>query len=152
MKLKARPLQRPGFFVWVGGIMNPKNRIAVNLPLTELWDDSGPLDFVRGRPLTADDIRDRLRTGAIQFVVAQSGQPLEWITAENCFTFWKAVVQSRVVPPDAVRIERPAAGQPAWPLNAATYRLEDYPDENAFHASEWVSAEGRVIVLLEMEH
>jgi hypothetical protein len=61
----------------VENTIEPSKRIVTTWPLKELWNQIGSLDYVRGQPLTAEAIRDRLRSGVVQFVIANSGHPLE---------------------------------------------------------------------------
>jgi hypothetical protein len=103
-------------------------RLATRLPLAELWDDAGPVAATRLRGLTTADIRELLRAGPVRFVVADVGHPLRWIPVGDRFRFWKEEVKPRV------------AKAPRW-------RLEDFPGEYCYSASEWTSAEGPPVVV-----
>jgi hypothetical protein len=58
----------------------PKN--SPKLPLGELWDESGPLQGGRVRHLDQDLIRELMRTGTVQFIVAD-GMKLNWIATRK---------------------------------------------------------------------
>ncbi|MBA3425074.1 MAG: hypothetical protein ACR2HO_02435 [Rubrobacteraceae bacterium] len=89
----------------------------------------------RGRDLDESAIADLLRQSRVDFVVADPGLPLRWIPAEECFVFWKSEVKTRVADPAVKR-----------------HRLENYPDEYFYFASEWQPFEDRPVVLLEANH
>jgi len=113
--------------------MRAADRIITTLPLAELFDERGPVAAVRGRDLTADDIRDLLRAGPLRFVVANCGSRPVWVAESERFAFWKTEVQPHLS--DA---------------NAAS--PDDFPGCYFYFASEWVAASGSPIVLLEMHH
>lgn len=71
----------------------------------------------------------------VEFYVADVGEPLLRIDVTKCYDFWKSEVVSHVV-------EEPDAG----------FRLEDFPDEYAYIASEWSGEIQTPIVLLERHH
>jgi hypothetical protein len=108
-------------------------RVVTRLPLADLWDDAGSVRAAAVRDLTADDIRGLLRDGPVRFVVADLGAPLRWVSAAECFPFWKAEVRSRVA-------------------NPAGADLQEYPGGWCFFASEWGPVEGPPIVLLAVAH
>jgi hypothetical protein len=77
--------------------VDPRLRRVTQLPVTELWDDSGvrPGRVVR-EDLTEDDIRELLRLGPVQFVeVAMSERPT-WVPMDQRFEFWKDQLQPRL--------------------------------------------------------
>jgi hypothetical protein len=43
----------------------------------------------RAQALIADEITELLRHGSVEFVIADVGQPLRWVTPSDCFQFWK---------------------------------------------------------------
>jgi hypothetical protein len=88
---------------------------------------------VRERDLTEAEIRDLLRAGAVQFVVRDPGLPAATIPLEECFAFWKREVQPRII-------------------EAEAFRLEDFPGQYAFAASEWRQAGCVPIVVLDRRH
>jgi hypothetical protein len=114
--------------------MNPRDRIVTALPVQVLWTDEGDLSATRGRRLDGDAIRELLRRGPVRFVVASPGGPLRWVPLPEGFTFWKADVAPHLAVHDQIC-------------------LEDFPDEVAYVASEWL-ADGSEppIVLLEVHH
>ena len=92
-------------------------------------------DRPRIRMLNRSDIAELLRTGAVEFVVADVGESLRWIDAHGCFDFWKSEVKSHLIE-DGSRID-----------------LDKYPDGYCYAATEWEDKEsGSSIVLLERHH
>ncbi len=108
-------------------------RVLPQLLLPELWDDAGPLAATPVRDLTAFDIRTLLQAGSVWFVVANIASPLRWVSVGECFRFWKAEVQSRVADPGGAR-------------------LEDFPGEYCYFASEWAEEDGPPVVLPAVAH
>ena len=77
-----------------------------------------------------------LSSGTVQFVVANIGSPLRWISVGDRFTFWKGEVKVRLVPADAEK-----------------FYLDDYPGEYCYVATEWTRSPSQsTIVLLECHH
>ena len=108
-------------------------RLAMQMPLNELWDDSGIVTSTKRRQLRRDEISDLLRVGKVRFVVANPGYPLEWIDPAECFEFWKLHVEHRLAEPEA-------------------FCLDDFPDGWCFVASEWSDEQQKAIVLLKKYH
>src|SRR6266550_983230 len=73
------------------GTLIPDQRIVVKMPLTELWDDGGTLTGDRVRNLDQTDLVELLRTGPVQFLVADPGLKLRWVPTPRQFEFWKTV-------------------------------------------------------------
>ena len=71
--------------------MRPDQRIVTKMPLTELWDDGGTLAGERVRNLDQADLVDLLRSGPVQFLVADAGLKLRWIPTPQRCEFWKSV-------------------------------------------------------------
>jgi hypothetical protein len=114
--------------------MSPADRVVTVIPLQVLWTDDGELPAQRGRWLDRDAIRELLRKGPVRFVVANVGERLRWISLDDRFGFWKADVVAHLAETDRIR-------------------LDGFPDNMAYVASEWLSAEnGPPIVLLETRH
>ena len=116
-------------------MMRSEQRIVVRLPLIELWDAAGSLSVTRGRSVGRTQISELLRRGAVRFVLADVGRPPQWVSVEDCFRFWKEEVKPRLVEPTA----------------AERIRLEEYPGEYCFVATEW-GAETLPLVVLEIYH
>ncbi len=115
--------------------MDPSQRVVVKMPLSEIWDDHGPIVAHHKRYLRADDIKAMLRLSPVQFIVANVGDPLTVIPLDQCFTFWKSEVQDHLV------------ADPDGPI-----RLEKLPGEYAYLASEWSGGTSTPIVVLEKLH
>jgi hypothetical protein len=64
--------------------VDPKLRVVTRLPLQELWNDNGVIVARRTRELSADDVREALRTGA-RAAVANIGDPLRWLQGRELF-------------------------------------------------------------------
>ncbi len=111
--------------------MDSKHRVVLHIPVTELWKEDGQLLTCRVRGLGGNDVRELLRSGAPEFVVADVGLRLEWISGDRIFAFWKDEVMPRLV---QLPVERS--------------RIAD----RAYVASEWVTVGGTTVVLLEKYH
>src|SRR5215471_16158159 len=66
-------------------------RRVTKMPLTEIWDDQGSITGERIRYLDESTVRELVRSGAVQFVVADPGLKLDWIPIEMRFEFWNAI-------------------------------------------------------------
>jgi hypothetical protein len=113
--------------------MRPDQRIVTELPLTELWDETGALPGERIRQLDGNLIRGLMGTGQVQFIVADCGAKLNWIPMQERFEFWKAT--------------RPQVADAGRPIC-----LERFPNQIAYIASEWRGRSGEWLILLEMNH
>jgi hypothetical protein len=113
------------------------NRIVGQLPLTELWNEFGSLSIRRGRDVGRSEIVERLHSGPVQFVVADIGQPLNWVLKQDCHHFWKNELKPRLVEPELAR---------------SGYRLEDFPGEYCYVASEWGDDGPSPVIVLECSH
>jgi hypothetical protein len=111
--------------------VRPDQRIVTKLPLAELWDDHGTLTGGRVCALHQNNLVELLRLGPVQFVVADCGSNLEWIPMDERFAFWK-------------KIQRQFADlDPHQPI-----RLEQFPNQTAYTASQWRGRAGECVVLL----
>ena len=114
--------------------MDPSLRVITQLPLQELWRDDGFTTTTRLRWLAANDIREMLRAGTVQFVVADLAAKPLWVDRRDCYDFWKTEVKPHLAEGDRIV-------------------LEDFPDEYCYVASEWSNREGEPpIVVLEKHH
>ncbi|WP_065750169.1 hypothetical protein [Bradyrhizobium paxllaeri] len=114
--------------------MDMVQRIVTRTPLTELWNNDGLLDARRAKDLGEADIQ-RLLQGGSNFVVAEVGQPLRWISESDRFAFWKAEVKCRLIAPDA-----------------DGFHLEDYPGSYCYVAAMWECASRTPVIVLEKHH
>ncbi len=105
------------------------------IPLDRLWDDDRELHAVRDRLLSRPAITEMLRQYPVEFYVADIGQPLRRVDTRNCYEFWKSEVSAHLVDdPDSA------------------FRLDDFPGDYAYIASQWSSEIETPIVLLEKFH
>ena len=114
--------------------MKPELRHVSQLPLAELWNEHGVIPAERMRELGSSDIASMLRAGKVRFVVADIGHHLEWISADNCYRFWKSEVKRHLAQPEN------------------EIYLEDFPGEYCYFASEWQTDLAEPIVLLSKSH
>ena len=114
--------------------MDATLKIVTQIPLVELWRDDGFTTTSRERWLAADDIASLLRVGRIQFVVADVGTPLRWISLGDCYDFWKREVQPHLAAPESKT------------------SLDDFPGGYCYFASEWSSRDGAPIIVCERHH
>jgi len=70
----------------------------MEMPLTELWNDSGPVAGEPVRYLGVADIRALLRQGTEGVVATKR---LQWLRGIELFEWWKAEARPRLVPPEA---------------------------------------------------
>jgi hypothetical protein len=104
--------------------MDYRQRVVLQIPLQELWTERGPLQAVRQRRLSQPDLAVAFGSGPMlapaRLVVADVGLPLRWLDTAEVIPFWRKQAQGRIVDP-------------------ATngFRLEDFPGEFCFIASEW---------------
>ena len=108
--------------------MSANERVVTALPLTEIWDASGPIAARRGPRVGDVDIRAMLRgTRLVQFVVADAiGAPLRWVPLAEARAFWRFEVRPRIVLADAVRLE--AESYPGGYCYVATTWTREVPD------------------------
>jgi len=115
--------------------MDWTQRVVTRTPLTELWTDQGPLEAERLGSVDHDRVRLLLSEASLQFVVADPGLALQWIPPSGRFRFWKEEVRPRLV-------ESGAEG----------FRIEEFPGDYCFTASEWRLEDGHTVVLFERHH
>lgn len=113
--------------------MRPDQRIVTKLPLAELWDETGALPGERIRHLDESLIRGLMGIGQVQFIVADCGAKMNWISQQERFEFWKMVW--------------PQIADPMKPI-----QLDQFPNETAYTASEWLGRTGECLILLEKHH
>jgi hypothetical protein len=114
-------------------VMDARLRVVTRIPLEELWREDGFTTRARGRRLTVNDVRELLRTGTVQFVVADVGESLDWIPPSDRFTFWKQEVKRHLSAPDS------------------RAPLEEHLGHYCYFASEW-NGDTMPIILLEKHH
>ncbi|MCI5064358.1 hypothetical protein MRY87_01390 [bacterium] len=103
------------------------------LPLTELWNDDGPIISEPQRELVASEIKELLRAGTVQFVIARCGEKPQWIEGKDTFDFWKNEVQPR--------LSETNEAQP-----------EEFPGEYCYSATEWRALGDIPLIVLEVFH
>jgi hypothetical protein len=108
-------------------------RIVIDLPLRNLWDDAGPIAGQRGGPVDEEEIRTMLKAGTLRFVVADCGQPLHWEGIESCWAFWTREVRGNLCFGESIDLAR-------------------FPHGYCYTASEWHLATGERVVVLECHH
>jgi hypothetical protein len=105
--------------------------IVTKLPLDELTVDK--IAFERKRNLLPVEIEEFLKLNNVEFITADVGHPINKISNEAAFKFWKESKSNIVKDFDYIR-------------------LEDYPQEYAYLASEWISEAGNRLIVLEKYH
>lgn len=115
--------------------MNANLRIVMQIPMIELWDSSGNSIPAKQRVLRSSDIVALLRQGLVRFVVAECGEPLQWIPPLQSYDFWKSEVKPRIVESETETFDR-----------------ADFPGAYCYVASEWMDGQSLPLVLLEMYH
>jgi len=115
--------------------MIPSKLIVTRLPLDRLWDEDVDIPAQRERYLSRPLLHEMLRQCSVEFYVADIGSPLRRVDVAHCYEFWKSEAAKNIV-------DDPEAG----------FRLEDYPGQFAYIASEWSGEIHTPIVLLEKHH
>ena len=114
--------------------MDLKDRVVIQTPLTELWTAEQILEHKRRRNLQKEDIKAILKDKSIEFVFADVGQKLRWTEKNKCFDTWKREIEKHLIE-DNTKI-----------------RIDDYPDNYGYLASEWTKNDDSPVVLLEKIH
>jgi len=114
--------------------VDPRLRRVTRVPLSEVWDDSGPVSAIRIQRLGVDEVRELLRLEASGVLAGSDGR-LRWLSGVELFDWWKSEARSRLVAPDVERVF-----------------LEEFPDERCWIASEWRLADGTTAILFELWH
>ena len=114
--------------------MDNDKKIVTQIPMTNLWTDNENVFAKRERYLTADDIQKTLKKYPVEFVVANIGDKLKWISYDKSFDFWKAEIKPHLV--DDIN----------------NINLDNYLDNYAYVASEWTGEIETPIILLEKYH
>ena len=103
------------------------------MPLETIWTSEKELKSKRITHMTKDAIKELLKNGQVQFIVANCGDKLDWISPSQCFNFWKTEVQKHLATEDSIN-------------------LDIFPDNYAYSASEWTHDDPIPIILLEKYH
>lgn len=107
---------------------------VVKMPMDQLWTDAELLPAIRKENLITAQVRDLLRKGPIQFVIANCGDKLVWVPINTCYDFFKSELSTHLVDnPDYIY-------------------LDEYKGAYAYSASRWICPSFPVIVLLEKLH
>lgn len=109
-------------------------RVVTRLPLEELWGETGIVAASRLRWITGDQVRDLLRVGGVQFVMADVGVAMRWVPLGECYEFWKREVLPHLADPES-------------PVS-----LNEWPGGYFYFASEWSAVGGVPIVVCEKHH
>lgn len=114
--------------------MENEKKIVTQIPLTNLWTDAENVIAKREKYLTASDIQEFLKKYPVEFVVADVGQKLNWISYDKSFDFWKKELK------------------PHLANNINKIDLACFPGNYAYVASEWTGEIQTPIILLEKYH
>lgn len=114
--------------------MEKSKKIVMLIPLTKLWTDQEDIAAERGKYLTAENIKEILKKNPVEFVIADVGLKLNWISFDKSFDFWKSEVKQHL------------ANDPNF------INLDSFPENYAYVASEWVGEIQIPIILLEKYH
>ena len=114
--------------------MNISLKTVNELPLTKLWNEDGIIQIKRERNLKKNELTEMLKKYPVEFVIANIGEKLKWISVDKCFDSWKSDIKHRIVD------------------NFEKIDLENYPKEFAYIASEWKGQIQTPIILLEKYH
>ncbi len=113
--------------------MDLQERIVAKIPLEEIWNQSEIISKERLKYITDEDVRNLLKQDKVQFVVANVGFPLDWVSVDEHLDFFKSELKNRIAD------------------NEENY-LENFSGNYFYYASVWNSDSLISIVLLEMYH
>lgn len=102
--------------------------------MDSLWNDQEELAAKRKEYLGTEQIKELLRKGPIQFVIANVGDKLTWIDIANTYKIYKSRIKERLID-DLNHID-----------------LENFKDNIGYMASSWEINPGISIILLEVYH
>ncbi|QDU89446.1 hypothetical protein Pla175_28360 [Pirellulimonas nuda] len=112
------------------------NLVITALPLREVWNDENEtVATEREADLNEGEIRDLLRLGPVQFVVAETAAPPQWVPVAEAFDFWKSEI-------------RPHLADPA----EESFDLTAFPDEYCYLATRWQWDGTEPLVVLRTFH
>ena len=114
--------------------MDIDKKIVIQLPLTKLWTDKEYLFVKRDKYLSEENIRETLKKHPVEFVIADVGHKLKWISVDGSFDFWKTELKPHLV------------------NDRDNIQLDNFPDNYAYVASEWIGEIETPIILLEKYH
>ena len=114
--------------------MDNNKKIVTQFPLTNLWTDNEDIYAEREKHLTADNIQETLKNYPVEFVVADVGQKLKWISYDKSLDFWKSEVKQHLA------------------NDITNIKLDNFPGNYAYIASEWIGEIQTPIILLEKHH
>jgi len=114
--------------------MNFSDKIVTAMPLVNIWTTNNELKSQRVAYLTKDDIKNILKQGPVNFIVADVGHKLIWIDPSQCYDFWKSEVQIHVA------------------TDLRNIYLDNFVDNYAYVASKWNADDPTPIILLEKRH
>lgn len=114
--------------------MEITKKIVTEIPLTQLWTSERVLEAERAAYLTKQEIKQLLKTQPFTFVIANVGEPLKWINASDCFSFWRNEAEGHIAD------------------NVDHIDIDSFPENYAYVASKWSSSSQTPIVVLEKVH
>jgi hypothetical protein len=116
-----------------------RQNIVNAIPMDALWDPTWRvLDAARMAYVDAEEIRERLRSGNAQLLIADLGSGLVRVDGPDAFALWKNELLPRLVSPEKFE---------------EGFTLEDYPDHYCYVASVWEGPEiKRPTLLFEKYH
>ncbi|MEM1043313.1 MAG: hypothetical protein AAGI91_11875 [Bacteroidota bacterium] len=111
-------------------------RQVTRTPLPEVWTEAGEVVATeREADLSEATLRELLRLGSVQFVVANVGAPLRWVPGSETFEFWKSEVRPHLADP-----------------SEDGHHLGDFPDSYFYYPTRWRWSGAASLVVLEMHH
>ncbi len=114
--------------------MKLSDKVVTKIPLETIWTNEHEIPAKRRLYLARNDIRQLLKQSKLQFIIADVGHKLNWIEINKCFNFWKSEVEKHL----------------ATDINKIY--LDNFRDNYAYIASEWIGEIQAPIVLLEKVH
>ena len=106
--------------------------LITNLPLQFILTKES--QFKRQNYLDKNSIKELIGIKLLEFVIADIGKELNWITKENCFEFWKTELQLHLA------------------NDHNHIKITNNPNEYVYVASLWTNESNSTIILLEKFH
>jgi hypothetical protein len=114
--------------------MENELKIVTQIPMTNLRTVTENAFAKREKYLTADDIQKTSKKYPVEFVVANIGEKLKWISYDKSFDFWNTEIRPHLVD------------------DFNNINIDSYLDNYFYIASEWTGEIETPIILLEKYH
>ena len=77
--------------------MDLRNRIVDKIPLEKVWNKNKIISREKLKYLKCEDVKTLLKQGEVQLVLANIGFPLDWISIDKNFDFFKTELKNKIM-------------------------------------------------------